>query len=310
MSIRPIAFFVCCAILLASAPASAEFVTDIPWKNMTAGKSPIAPTLSSIFNNGDGTARLCVTFRNVSNKTATAVRFSFEFDDLFGNPLRQAVLDRAGSFGPGILIEGKMDLLGGNSDSFNNCVNVQGTSTKPTSEKIDVTDVMFSDGTKWKKGDAFAQAFDARGNPVPIATTAPSGSGTGTGGVTRVDIGGATAIGGSVGPAGNLFGTIAWVPGSRTAYGVIVDAQSQDEADFAAMTACTKLNNGNPGCKPAVRMYGSDKRCGAIATDTQKTATGRGPDTASTIQSVLAALAKEGGSIDSNSIVSSKCNTH
>ncbi|HEY4438866.1 MAG TPA: DUF4189 domain-containing protein [Candidatus Elarobacter sp.] len=304
MNIRTAIIF-CGALMLAPSVASAEFITNIPWHNL-ASKAPVVPTASSLWNNGDGTVRACISFRNVSNKPATAIRFTFEFDDLFNQPLREAVIERQGSFGPGILIEGKMDVLGGNSDSFNNCKRVQGTSVQPSSEKIDVTNVVFADGTKWTKGESFTQAFDARGNAVTQTVT----TGTASGGTTSVQIGGATAFGGTVGPAGNLFGTIAWVPGSKTAYGAVTDAATQDEADFTAMTACTKNNNGNPGCKIAVRMFGADKRCGAVATDTLKTADGRGPDTASTIQSVLAALAKAGGTIDAGSVVASRCNAH
>lgn len=286
--------------------AAAEFDNSVPWRNLSTA-APIVITQRSVWFNSDGTVRLCVSFRNVSDKTATAARITFSLDDLFGSPLRQAVVNRSGSFGPGILIEGKMDVLGGNSDSFNNCATVNGTNVKPSLERIDVTNVNFDDGTKWAKGDSFVRAFDASGNKV-----APTSVAGGTSGASNavVNIGGATAVGGTVGPSGPLFGTIAWLPGSRTAYGVVVDAPTQDDADFAAMTACTKANNGNPGCKPAVRMFGADKKCGAIATDLQKTATARGPDAGSTVQSVLTALAKEGGTVDGTSIVTSKCNSH
>lgn len=303
-----IVIFLCSALFLAPAAASADFITGIPWHNLS-GKSPILLTASSTFQNSDGSLRLCVSFRNVSDKTATVARITFELDDLLGNPLREAILDRSGTFGPGILIEGKMDALGGNSDSFNNCVTVASTSIKAGNKKITVTEVRFADGSVWKKGDAFVQAFDDHGNRVTAATV--QGTSTGTPAAeTRVDIGGATAVAGTVGPAGTLFGTIAWVPGSRTAYGVSVDAQSQDEADFAAMTACTQLNGGNPGCKPVARMTGPAKKCAAIATDGQRTAIAQGPDVSSTIQSVLAALAKAGGTIEGNSIVANRCNSH
>ncbi|HEX3465404.1 MAG TPA: DUF4189 domain-containing protein [Candidatus Elarobacter sp.] len=311
MPIRTFVFSLCTLLLVAPSAASAQFITDIPWTNLS-GRSPILLTGSSTFNNGDGTVRLCVSFRNVANKTATAARITFELDDLFGHPLREAILDRSGSFAPGIAIEGKMDALGGNADSFNNCVNVTGTSMKPARKKVDVTEVAFADGTKWKKGDGFVQAFDKNGNRIPDKTI---GDATTTGGqpgadTTHVEIGGASGVGGSVGPTGALFGTIAWVAGSRTAYGVSADAQSQDDADFAAMTACTQANNGNTGCKIVARMTGTDKKCAAIATDQSKTAIAQGPDVSSTIQAVLATLAKAGGTIDSNSVVANKCNSH
>jgi hypothetical protein len=295
-----------CVLFLAPSVVSADFDNSVPWRNLS-GNSPIAVTRTSTWFNNDGSIRLCVNFRNVSNKAASRVRITFEFDDSFDRPMRDAVLERSGSFGPGISIEGKMDLLGGNSDSFNNCVdNVVGTNTKPTVEKIDVTDVIFEDGTRWKKGEPFVRAFDSGGGRVaatPVASPTPAGT------APAVTIGGATAVGGSVGPSGVAFGTIAWIPGSRTAYGVSTDAASQSDADFAAMLACTQLAKGAPGCKPVVRLYGTDNKCGAIATDEAKYSTGRGPNMSATIQSVLQALAAAGGTIAGNSVIASACNT-
>lgn len=310
MYLRRIAFFSLVALLVAPAAASAEFDNTVPWRNLSTN-APLVITRTSTWFNSDGTIRLCVNFRNVSNKAASRARITFEFDDSFDRPLRDAVLERSGSFGPGILIEGKMDVLGGNTDSFNNCVDrVQGTSIKPRIEKIDVTDVIFEDGTRWKKGEPFVRAFDNGGNRV-IATTTPGASPSPgpAGSAPVVTISGATATGGMVGPAGALYGTIAWVPGSRTAYGVATDQQSQDQADFAAMTLCTKFTNGAGGCKPVERMTGTSK-CAAIATDGTHIATAHGGDSGSTIQAVLTLLAQEGGTVDANSVVASKCNSH
>src|SRR6202171_6571607 len=134
---RTLFAFVFGALFLAPTVAAAEFDNSVPWRNLSSN-SPVVVTRSSVFFNSDGTARLCVNFRNVSNKAASRVRVAFEFDDSFDRPMRDAVLERSGSFGPGILIEGKMDILGGNSDSFNNCVDkVAGTTNKPAIEKID-----------------------------------------------------------------------------------------------------------------------------------------------------------------------------
>jgi hypothetical protein len=299
--------FCACVFLLAPTVASAQFDNTVPWRNLS-GNSPIAITRTSTFFNTDGTFRVCVTFRNVSSKAASRVRVTFEFDDSFDRPMRDAVLERSGSFGPGISIEGKMDLLGGNSDSFNNCVDrLAPTNSKPTIEKIDVTDVIFEDGTRWRKGDPFVRGFDNGGGritpvPVGVATAAP-------GAPPAVNIGGATAVGGSVGSTSAAFGTIAWIEGSRTAFGVSTDAPSQSDADFAAMTACTQLARGLAGCKPVVRLFGTDKKCGAIATDEAKFSTGRGPNMSATIQSVLQALAAAGGTISGNSVIASACNT-
>ena len=308
MHLRRIAFFSLVALLVAPAPAAADFDNTVPWRNLSTN-APLRITRTSTWFNQDGTIRLCVNFRNVSNKAASRARITFEFDDSFGRPLRDALIERSGSFGPGILIEGKMDVLGGNTDSFNNCVDrVAPVSIKPTLEKIDVTDVIFEDGTRWKKSDPFVRAFDNGGNRV-IATTTPGASPAPGGSAPTVTIGGATATGGVVGPAGALYGTIAWLPGSRTAYGVASDEHSQDEADFAAMTLCTKFTNGAGGCKPVERMTGTDK-CAAIATDGTHIATAHGRDSGATIQAVLTLLAQEGGTVDANSVVASKCNSH
>ena len=308
MHLRRIAFFSLIALLLAPAPAAADFDNTVPWRNLSTN-APLVITRTSTWFNQDGTIRLCVNFRNVSNKAASRARITFEFDDSFARPLRDALIERSGSFGPGILIEGKMDVLGGNTDSFNNCVDrVAPVSIKPTLEKVDVTDVIFEDGTRWKKGDPFVRAFDNGGNRV-IATTTPGAGPAPGGSAPTVTIGGATATGGVVGPAGALHGTIAWLPGSRTAYGVASDQQTQDEADFAAMTLCTKFTNGAGGCKPVERMTGTDK-CAAIATDGTHIATAHGRDSGATIQAVLTLLAQEGGTVDANSVVASKCNSH
>ena len=296
-----------CASLLAPSAASADFDNSVPWRNLS-GSSPILLTRTSTWFNANGTLRLCVSFRNVSNKAASRVRVAIEFDDSFDRPMRDAVIERSGSFGSGILIEGKMDLLGGNQDSFNNCVdNVAGTNSKPTIEKIDVTDVIFEDGTRWKKGDPFVRAFDNGGNriaatPVGTATPAPGTA------PSAVHVGGATAVGGTVGPAGTGFGAIAWIPGSRTVFGVSTDMATQDEADFAAMTKCAQLAQGAAGCKPIVRLFGTTNKCGAIATDTARYSSAFGPDMSSTIQSVLQALASAGGTIGANSVITSACN--
>jgi hypothetical protein len=300
-----------CASLLAPSAASADFDNTVPWRNLS-GNSPIVLTRSSVFFNTDGTVRLCVNFRNVSNKAASRVRVTFEFDDSFDRSMRDAVLPRSGSFGPGILIEGAMSVFGATGDALNNCVDrVAGTTTKPTIEKIDVTDVIFEDGTRWKKGDSFVRAFDNGGNRVIATPVGPTPAPSSAPGVpTAVHVGGATGVAGTVGTAGTGFGAIAWIPGSRTAYGVSIDASSQDTADFAAMTKCTQFAQGAGGCTPIVRLFGTTNKCGAIATDGVRYSSAFGPDMSSTIQSVLQALAASGGTIGPDSVIASACNTN
>jgi len=300
-----------CALFLAPSVASAEFDNSVPWRNLSRS-SPILITRASTFFNGDGTIRLCVSFRNVSNKAASRVRISFEFDDSFDRLMRDAVLPRSGTFGPGILIEGAMSVFGATGDALKNCVDrVAGTNSKPTIEKIDVTDVVFEDGTRWKKGDPFVRAFDNGGGSIVATTVGPTPApSSAPGAATAVHVGGATGVAGTVGAAGTSFGAIAWIPGSRTAYGVSIDASSQDTADFAAMTKCTQFAQGVGGCKPIVRLFGTTNKCGAIATDGVRYSSAFGPDMSSTIQSVLQALAAAGGTIGADSVITSACNTN
>ena len=116
--------------MVAPNAASAEFDNSIPVRNLT-GSAPMVVTETSVFfpQPANGKVRVCVSFRNVTAKPAAEIEFTFRFDDMLHSPLREAILHRTGSFGPGILIEGKMSALGGSPDSFNNCVLVDGVVT-------------------------------------------------------------------------------------------------------------------------------------------------------------------------------------
>lgn len=308
MRIRP--FLLTVALLALPSASLADYINNFPTTNLSAN-APVVITQSSIFvpKPPTGTDRICVSFRNVSNKTASSVRVTFKVDDALGQPLREAVLNRNGEFSPGIAIEGKMDSLGGNADSFNNCVHIRESAVAASRVTLDVTEVGFADGTTWKKGDSFTRVYDRSGDKV-ASTTVGSGS-PGMDGATNatVNIGGATATGGVIGPRGNVYGTIAWLRGSRTAVGAVANAATQSDADFQAMTKCTALAPGNTGCEPVVRIWGAN-RCGAISTDDTRYSTARGPDMNSTIQAALEALQKQGGTLGSNNIVSSICNAH
>lgn len=283
-------------VLAVSTPARADFVT-IPTKQLTIG-SPVFITATSVFvdPNNSNTFRACVSFRNVTQKPESEVDFTFRFDDLLGNPIAEQILPRSGSFGPGIVIEGKMSALSGNSDSFNNCVNVPLTSLKPSRESIGVTRVRFEDGTEWKKGD-----------PLPGATPKPNDRNT----EATVTINGATGNGGTIGSPGGSFGSIAWVPGSRKLIGSDVDELSQTDADYGALTKCNALNGGGTACKVLVQMSGSTTKCGALALDQAggKYASSRGPTPSDTIRAAQDALVKVGGTLAADSIVTVICNS-
>jgi hypothetical protein len=298
------------AFFVAPTIASAQFDNSIPVRNLT-GSAPMFVTETSVFfpQPANGKVRVCVSFRNVTAKAATEVEFTFRFDDMLHNPLREAILHRTGSFGPGILIEGKMSALGGNPDSFNNCVLVDGTSIKPSLEIVDETAVVFEDGTTWKKGMPFVAAFSRAGTRLANGGQTVGGAAPGVAPPpATVTVGGATGQGGVIAGAGAAFGTIAWIPGSRTAVGTAVDAPSQDLADYAAMSKCNSLAPGGTGCTVRVRMSG-DKRCGAVATDDARFSTASGSNMNDTIKAVLDALQAQGGTLGANNIVASACNS-
>jgi uncharacterized protein DUF4189 len=298
-------------LIVAPSSASAQFDNSIPVRNLT-GSAPMVVTETSVFfpQPANGKVRVCVTFRNVSAKPASEIEFTFRFDDMLHSALREAILHRTGSFGPGILIEGKMSALGGSPDSFNNCVVVDGTSIKPSLEIVDETAVVFEDGTTWKKGMPFVAAFSRAGTRLANGGQTVGGSAPGTPPAgTTVTVGGATAQGGVIAGAGAAFGTIAWIPGSRTAVGTAIDAPSQDVADYAAMSKCNSLAPGATGCTVRVRMSGADKRCGAVATDDARFSTSSGPNMNDTIKAALDALQAQGGTLGANNIVASVCNT-
>jgi hypothetical protein len=297
------------AIMLAPSMASAEFDNSIPVRNLTAN-APMVVTETSVFFLDNGNVRVCLSFRNVSAKAAAEVDFTFRFDDLLGSPMREAILHRTGSFGPGILIEGKMSALGGSPDSFNNCVVIQGAAMKPSREIVDEVAVVFEDGSTWKKGAPFVAAFTRSGTRLANGGTTVGGSAPGAppAGAT-VTVGGATAQGGVIAGTGPAFGTIAWIPGSRTAVGTAVNAPTQDVADYAAMSKCNGLAPGGSGCTVRVRMFGADKKCGAVATDDARFSTASGSNMNDTIKAALDALQQQGGTLGANNIVASACNS-
>ena len=162
-----------------------------------------------------------------------------------------------------------------------------------------------------RKATPFVAAFSRAGTKLagggqPVGGGATPGAAPAAASVT---VGGATGQGGIVAGAGAAFGTIAWIPGSRTAIGTSIDQTSQDVADYAAMSKCNALAPGGTGCTVRVRMYGPDKKCGAVATDDTRFSTARGSNMNDTIKAVLDALQQQGGTLAPNNIVASVCNT-
>lgn len=285
-------------------PASADYFT-MPWKQ-APGPAPVSITQASLFSDVatlGNQVRACVSFKNTTQKPINTVEFTFRFDDMLGNPLAEGILQRTGSFGPGVIIEGKMNLLGGNTDSYNNCKNINGTSLPPVLETIGVSSVRFEDGTTWKKGD-----------PLPGAGPAAAGGGQPGAPAGPTVVNGAAGQGGSFAPAGG-FWTIAWIRGSRKLLATSVDESSQTSADYAALSKCNALNGGGSSCEVVVNTAGApagaQKKCGALVIDEPagKYAWAWGPTQSDTIRVAQDSLVKLGGSIGPDSVVSVVCNT-
>ena len=282
------------------APARADFFT-MPWKQ-APGLAPVVITLASLFSDASlgNQVRACISFKNTTQKPINAVEFTFRFDDMLGSPLVEGILQRQGSFGPGVVIEGKMSILGGNSDSFNKCTNVNGTNLKPVLETIGVNAVRFEDGTTWKRGD-----------PVPgLASAVPGGAPA-----PIVNVNGASGQGGSFAPAAGTFWSIAWVPGSRKLMATAVDERTQTDADYGALSKCNALNGGGTACQVVAYTTGLPAhpaaKCGALAIDEAggKFASGWGATQSDTIRAAQEALVRFGGALTADSIVTVVCNS-
>jgi len=120
----------------------------IPTKN-EATQAPVVITQTSLFVDG-ATTFACVSFRNRGPKSVAFVNFTFRFNDQRGDPIREAVLPRSGSFSPNVTIEGGADPQAGKG-ARDNCVGFDTIDGAPTLEIVDVTQVRFDDGSAWNK---------------------------------------------------------------------------------------------------------------------------------------------------------------
>lgn len=104
----------------------------------------------------------CVTFRNVTNKVATSVKFYYIFGDSDGKWIKSWWDTLNGTYTPPILIENKCW-----TDGLPSVTTVR----RMRHEDVHVTNVTFSDGTTWSEGRPWAKAYDVSGNPVPGTPT-------------------------------------------------------------------------------------------------------------------------------------------
>lgn len=99
-------------------------------------------------------ALTCVTFRNRSAKTVTAVRFALTYVDGAGRARQGMPLDRFGAFAPGSVVEGirrAQPPASADVEAMKNCrLNVRDTAV--AAGRVTVTAVKFADATTWPPG--------------------------------------------------------------------------------------------------------------------------------------------------------------
>ncbi|HEX3550664.1 MAG TPA: DUF4189 domain-containing protein [Candidatus Elarobacter sp.] len=119
----------------------------------------------------------CVDFRVLSRKPVADVRFTIHFRDTFDNehflgsrPNTPFTLDRAGNFSPGQVVLANRDATKTYiNDGSESCWVVPATfadtgQRNVTKMSIETTQVAFTDGSVWNKGQSFDQAFLPNGN--------------------------------------------------------------------------------------------------------------------------------------------------
>jgi len=123
----------------------------------------------------------CIDFRVLSRKAVSAVRFTIHFRDTFNNEHFIDVsnnaswnLDRKGSFGSGQVVRANYDPnVTYINDGNQSCWVVPATFSDTgrnnvTKMSIETTQVAFTDGTVWRVGQSFDQAFQPNGTTERI----------------------------------------------------------------------------------------------------------------------------------------------
>jgi hypothetical protein len=142
--------------------------TPNPWRQLTVATKTLAAVdegeieilASFAAARRDGTrAAVCVSFKNVAPKVATRVVFNFGLIDGNGGEVGTLVLDRKGTFSPGIDIEGYRTLaswsVGGGNHGYNdNCMSLdRNIAALPILSAryatYAVKSVEYADGTVW-----------------------------------------------------------------------------------------------------------------------------------------------------------------
>jgi len=129
------------------------------------GRSPVEVVTSSTgYDFADTRPRQCVSFLNVSGKTATDVDFSFVYTDASNAPLVTQTHDFSGTFTPPVEIDDKCVYvnLGANN-----------TATRISHVDVHVTRVVFEDGSQWGSGQGFMRDYGNNGARLSSMVNVP-----------------------------------------------------------------------------------------------------------------------------------------
>lgn len=261
--------------------------------------SPIAINNSSIKSQSDRTYTQCLSWRNVSNKEISAIKFDFHFYDEFNASQVGFTSTSDGKFSPGVKID---DIC------WHGSLWTPQQIRQLRVEKIKVLSVKFNDDSIWTPGTAWTKTFLTSGTALSapqVVTGSVSSDGSSIGGATPISVGGAVGGGGSLGPTG-AFGAIAMQTGTHVV-GSSIDATTEDASIYDAMSKCNQQTAGVNNCAIMVKFSGSNK-CAALAADGIHYGTGKGPELNNVIATALANLRANGGNIGNN-ILASPCNS-
>jgi hypothetical protein len=273
-----------------------------------ADTAPIAVTDASLeslaSSDNKGQMQQCVSFRNVTNKVATAVKFAYIFTDAGGAALPNSLNWHntfAGKFTQPILIENKC---------WAATLPPVSVVRRMRHEVVQVSSVSFIDGSQWTRGAGWVKAFNDAGNALSEPQTIAAGSISNV--VSPPNAQSADSLAGTVGPTGQRFGEIAWVKGSISAFGVADDQATPFDAQFAAMSAC-KTRAGASGGSCQLMLNGQAlnspaTRCVILLFDGAHYAVGRGTSQEAADRDGINRLTSSGGSVDSARTIVKACN--
>lgn len=275
--------------------------------------APVAVTDASLeshsTSDNKGEMEQCVSFRNVTNKAASSITFSYVFNDGSGTPLPTSLNWHStfkGKFTPPILIEDKC---------WTAALPAVATIRRMRHEIVRVRNVTFADGSQWAAGSQWVKGFNNDGTAFTGAQTLMAGvpsPGVGTSpGMTPASP--SDALAGTVGPTGQEFGEIAWVKGSGSAIGVSVDKPTVFDAQFDAMASCKAHAAGAAGsCQlllNGLALNSPETRCVVLLFDGKVFAVGRGGSQDAADIDGIARLTSSHGSVDAARALVKACNS-